>query len=59
MTNRIEKINKLESEYQTYLYLAKCLTQDHQQSVKIELLSKAESIKEQFDFLKSIKSINP
>jgi hypothetical protein len=48
-----EKLKKLIKEKGTYQYLADGLTQEHQQSVKLDLLRKVDQIQTEIDFLQS------
>lgn len=51
------KISSLENEIETYSFLSTTLTLEHQQSVKSDLISKVDNMKEELDACKAKKAL--
>ena len=52
------EISFLENEIETYSFLSTTLIHEHQQSVKIDLISKVDNMKEELDACKSKKALH-
>jgi len=52
----MKNLKGLEEEYENYMYLASTLTQTHQQTMRNDLINKAESIRDEiFETEKEIR----